>query len=70
MPGRHQKRTTTMIRTCIAQAAAVATLGLGGIALLPSAAITAAVAPTAATAQMNTTPFARTVSDPTDLTWG
>ncbi|SEM68810.1 hypothetical protein [Streptacidiphilus jiangxiensis] len=57
-----------MIRTRIAQAAAVASLALGTVILLPSAAV-AAPATTAASAQTAPAPITQTVA-PNDLTWG
>jgi hypothetical protein len=56
-----------MLRTRIAQAAAVATLALGTVVLLPSAAV--AAAPAATTAAAQTTTVAGAVA-PSDMTWG
>jgi hypothetical protein len=69
----YQQRTPAMIRTRIAQAAAVATFALGTVVLLPSAAVAAAPAATpAAQAGVTTvtgTPATGAVA-PSDMSWG
>jgi hypothetical protein len=59
----------TMIRTRIAQAAAVASLALGTVVLLPSAAVAAAPAATTAAAQAASAPIVQTISPDTSA-WG